>query len=118
MLESVRARLTLWYTGVLALVLIVLSLTTYFILRRTTAQRVDSSLMEIGDAFLTTLHAELRDDLGPDSFKNAALEAMIEHRFRDQIYVILDGQGQIILTSTELPARKEDNALTLADLVP
>jgi hypothetical protein len=45
MLESVRVRLTLWYTGVLALVLIVLSLSTYFILRRTTAQRVDSSLI-------------------------------------------------------------------------
>jgi heavy metal sensor kinase len=116
MLESVRVRLTLWYTGVLALVLIVLSLTTYFILRRTTAQRVDGSLIEIADAFLTTLHAEMKDEAGPDSFVNAAQEAMVEHRFRDQVYAILDDKGQIILTSSELPAGKTDNGLTATEL--
>ena len=40
MLDSVRFRLTLWYTAVLTLVLIVLSLITYFIFWRSTLQKI------------------------------------------------------------------------------
>ena len=116
MFESVRFQLTLWYTGVLAFVLIVLALATHFILYRTTAKRVDSSLIEIGDAFLTTLRAELKDEAGPVSFQSAAGEAMIEHRFRDQLYAILDAKGQLILTSSEPPTPKEDNGPKMSEL--
>jgi heavy metal sensor kinase len=41
---------------------------------------------------------------------------MIEHRFRGQIYAVLDSTGQIILTSIELPAAKADNELTSGEL--
>ena len=34
MFDSVRVRLTLWYTAVLACVLIVLAFATYFVLKR------------------------------------------------------------------------------------
>jgi len=47
MLDSVRFRLTLWYTAVLTLVLIVLSLITYFIFWRSTLQRTDVNLSEL-----------------------------------------------------------------------
>jgi hypothetical protein len=80
MLESVRVRLTLWYAGVLAVVLVVLAFATYFILRQSTAQRADGSLAELGDAFLTTLRAEMKDEAGPETLKRAALEAIAEHR--------------------------------------
>ena len=103
MLESVRVRLTLWYTAVLALVLAVLTLTTFFIVRRSTIRRVDSGLIEIGDSFLTTLRAEMKDESGEESFQSAAEEAMIEHRFRDQVYAILDDQNHVLLTSTAVP---------------
>jgi heavy metal sensor kinase len=116
MIESVRVRLTLWYTGALVLVLLVLSLTTYFVLRRTTAQRADNNLMEIGDAFLTTLRAELKDDEGPASFKDAAEEAMVEHRFRGQVYAILDSSGRVILTSSELPVGTADKGPSAQEL--
>jgi len=99
--ESVRVRLTLWYTSVLVLVLVVLSCATYFILRRSTAQRVDNNIAEISEAFLTTVQAEARDEEGSNGFKEAAQEAMIEHRFRDQIYVIMNGKGEVLLTSDE-----------------
>jgi two-component system OmpR family sensor kinase len=104
MFESVRVRLTLWYAGVLALVLVVLALATYFILRQNTVQRADSSLAELADAFLTTLQAEMRDESGPGALKRAALEAIVEHRFRDHFYAVLDPSGELITSSKDLPA--------------
>jgi two-component system OmpR family sensor kinase len=104
MLESVRVRLTLWYAGVLALVLVVLAFATYFILRESTAKRADSNLAELADGFLTTLQAELKDESGPDAFKRGALEAIIEHRFRDHFYAILDPMDAIVVSSRDLPA--------------
>jgi two-component system OmpR family sensor kinase len=104
MFESVRVRLTLWYAGVLALVLVTLALATYFILRQNTAQRADSSLAELADAFLTTLQAEMKDESGPGSLKRAALEAIFEHRFRDHFYAILNSTGELVASSKDLPA--------------
>src|SRR5712692_2815483 len=60
MIDSVRVRLTLWYTAVLTLVLIVLSLITYFIFWRSTLRRTDVNLSELSEAFLTTLDAEVK----------------------------------------------------------
>ena len=101
MLDSVRVRLTLWYTGLLALFLIGLSLATYFIFWRSTLQRTDSNLAELAEAFLTTVHAEMQDDYGPDAPKTAVQEAMIEHRFRDHVFIVVDPIGSILSTSEE-----------------
>jgi heavy metal sensor kinase len=103
MLDSVRVRLTLWYTAVLALVLVVLSLITYFIFWRSTVQRTDIGLAELSNAFLTTLQAEVRDQGGPDSLKLAAQVAITEHRFRDDIFAIFDAAGKMIISSEDVP---------------
>jgi heavy metal sensor kinase len=103
MLESVRVRLTLWYTAALALFLVVLSFATYFIYWQNTVQRTDSNLAELSDAFVTTLQAELEDHTGPDALKNAATEAMIEHRFRDHVFAVLDASGVLLVSSQDLP---------------
>src|SRR5580700_12084326 len=79
MLDSVRSRLTLWYTAVLALVLVILSLITYFIFWRSTVRRTDANLAELSEAFLVTLRAEMEDQRGPDAFKLAAQVAINEH---------------------------------------
>ncbi len=105
MLDSVRVRLTLWYTVVLALVLIVLSLITYFIFWRSTVQRTDANLAELSDAFLVTLRAELEDQGGPDPLKAAAQVAITEHNFRDDVYAIVDEAGKVVVSSADvLPA--------------
>src|ERR1700758_5060525 len=86
MLDSVRFRLTLWYTGVLALVLVCLSLGTYWLVRRTTELRTFISLAEISEVFLTTLQAEYKDQLnensGGDPLRAAAQESIEEFRLR------------------------------------
>src|SRR5437879_9954883 len=106
MLDSVRVRLTLWYTAVLALVLIVLSLITYFIFWRSTLQRTDVNLSELSEAFLTTLDAEVKDQSGPDALKLAGQVAITEHRFRDHVFAIFDESGKIVVSSQDVPDRK------------
>jgi heavy metal sensor kinase len=103
MLDSVRVRLTLWYTAVLAVVLVALSLITYFIFWQSTVQRTDASLAELSNAFLTTLDAEINDQTGPDALKLAGRVAITEHRFRDHVFAILDTKGNLVVSSQDVP---------------
>jgi heavy metal sensor kinase len=114
MLDSVRVRLTFWYTTVLALVLILVATVTYFIYSRNAKQRTDSDLVELSDAFVTTLQAELQDQQGPDALKSAGIEAILEHRFRDHIYILLDSSGTPIVSSWDIPAAAPLDGFTLA----
>jgi len=103
MLDSVRVRLTLWYTAVLAVVLVALSLITYFIFWQSTVQRTDVNLAELSNAFLTTLDAEINDQSGPDAFKLAGQVAVTEHRFRDHVFAIFDAKGNLVISSQDVP---------------
>jgi len=103
MLDSVRVRLTLWYSIVLGLVLVLLAGLTYFLYWRNTSQRTDSNIVELSDAFVTTFNAELADLTGPDAVKSAAREAMLEHRFRDTVFVLLDPSRNVLQSSLDLP---------------
>lgn len=101
MVDSVRVRLTLWYTAVLAVVLLVLSLFTYFIFWRNAIQRTDENLAELAESLLVTLRAELEDQTGPDAFKASAQVAIAEHYFRDAVYAIVDAAGKVIISSED-----------------
>jgi len=110
--DSIRTRLTLWYTGVLALVLVVLFVITYLVLLRTVQRRMDNDLSELSKAFLATVRAELEDQSAPDPFTIAVEAAIAEHHFRDHVYAILDVNAKLIARSTEdVPA----NASTRPD---
>jgi two-component system, OmpR family, sensor kinase len=104
MLDSVRIRLTMWYAAMMAVVLVALSVITYFIFWQSTVQRTDANLAELSDAFLTTLKAEMSDVIGPDPVKLAGLTAIAEHRFQDHVFAILDWGGKIIVSSQEVSA--------------
>src|SRR5882762_8327791 len=80
MLNSVRVRLTLWYTAALTCVLVVLAIATYVILRQNAMRRTDSALSELADSFLTTVNAELRDESGSVTLVKAAQERSEERR--------------------------------------
>jgi two-component system OmpR family sensor kinase len=104
MLESVRSRITLWYSGLLGLFLILLAGLTYFLYWHNILLSTDSNLLELSETYVTTFNAEMKDATGDDPRKEAARVAMIEHRFRDVIFAIVDGHGQVILSSLDLPA--------------
>jgi two-component system, OmpR family, sensor kinase len=103
MLDSIRVRLTLWYTIVLGLVLIVLAGLTYFLYWHHSVRRTDGNIIELSEAFVTTLNAELADEAGPDGVKNAARESMLEHRFRGTYFALVDPSGNVVQSSLDLP---------------
>ena len=120
MFSSVRVRLTLWYTAVLACALVALALTTYFVLRRNSARLTDAALVEMADSFLTTVRAETQNAPGPDSLKEAVQEAIAEHKFRDTVFVVFDADGKIIACSDSqlVPASSSGTMpATLADIL-
>ena len=103
MLDSVRVRLTVWYSVVLAVVLILVSATTYLIVRKTSMERTDSDLEVLADSFLATLEAELTDESSAEALGvlPAARQSMVEHRSNSDAFVVLGPGGEIIATSSE-----------------
>src|SRR5882762_10084587 len=94
MFSSVRVRLTLWYTGVLALVLVAFALAGYFFLSFTLNRRTDDALGEIANALASTLADDERDghrgeanaargEDGGNSANEAVIEAVSQNQFRD-----------------------------------
>jgi len=108
MLDSVRSRLTLWYSGLFGAFLILLAGLTYFLYWRTSLQRLDSNVLELSDAYLITFISELKDPQESNTVRVAAREAMIEHRYRDIVYALVDDQGRVIFSSFDLPAAPGD----------
>ncbi|MEO7216865.1 MAG: ATP-binding protein [Gemmatimonadaceae bacterium] len=91
--QSVRARLALWHTAVLAVLLIGFALAAYIFLDRTTAARADEYLASAAAGFVTELTAE-RIDANSDS---AAIDAAAsEFRVRDLGVLIFDHEGRRI----------------------
>ncbi len=109
MFDSVRVRLTLWYTGVLALVLVCVAAGMYWVLERAMARRTDASLAETSDGFVSTLRAEYNDQLkenpGGDALAAAARESVEEFRLRDHRFAVLDSKGSLLAESEPLPGR-------------
>src|SRR5260221_13474495 len=92
MLNSVRIRLTLWYTAAMTVVLVVLAATTYFVLRQNVVRRADANATELADSFLATVNAELGEVSKPDNVDPGIAAAIAEHRFRDVVFVVFDPQ--------------------------
>lgn len=109
MFSSVRARLTLWYTGVLALVLITFALSGYFFLSFTLNRRTDDALGEMADAFAATLadeasdsHSGEADARGEDGGSNpdeAVREAVSQNQFRDYQLVVFEDARRVVAAS-------------------
>jgi two-component system, OmpR family, sensor kinase len=99
MLNSVRFRLTFYYTAAFAVVLLVLALGMYAILQRETVQRIDTDISQLADSFLTTVQAELKDQPGPDPVKLSIDEAITEHSFRDYVFAVFGADGKLIDSS-------------------
>src|SRR6266850_8539757 len=104
MLESMRARLTLWYTAILALVLTGFAVATYIYIARATAQRTDASLAESADSFISSVRPELNEaGQQPSATINEVLSAF---HFPDRQIVVFD-EARSIIAESELPGRKK-----------
>jgi two-component system OmpR family sensor kinase len=115
MLDSVRVRLTVWYSAVLAVVLVLVSATTYLIVRKTSMQRTDADLEVLSDSFLVTFQDELSDtpSTRASAVLSAARQAMVEHRSNSDAFVVLGPGGEIVATSSEAISSGESSYSSL-----
>lgn len=94
--SSMRARLTFWYTGVLALVLTIFAVSAYFYLARAARQRTDDSLSDTANSFIADLKSELSDESRPD---DAVIEAARGFQFRDRQVIVYDERRNVVVAS-------------------
>ncbi|HEY0701931.1 MAG TPA: ATP-binding protein [Candidatus Acidoferrales bacterium] len=113
MFNSVRFRLTFYYTAAFAIVSLLCALSLYAILKRETVQRIDADLAQISDSFLTTVHAELKDQPGAAPLKLSIDEAIAEHSFRDYVFAVFDADGKLLQASPANFAIQDKNEFSL-----
>lgn len=99
MFDSIRTRLTLWYMGVLALVLILFSMGVYAMLARNISRDLDSNLNTTIDEATVSLLRKMRDG---ESAVEAGRYALDEHIGPRQAAAIFDESGSLIAENTAL----------------
>jgi len=92
-----RAKLTLWYTGILALVLIAFAAATYIYFVRASAQKTDDALMDSSDLVVASLKSELSE--GKERGAQTVREVVNDFRFRDREVVVFDENRQVVASS-------------------
>jgi heavy metal sensor kinase len=97
MFDSMRSRVTLWYTGVLALVLVIFAASTYAYLARAASERTDASLADAANSVNSNLAAESEDE--GQTIDAAAAEVMRDFQFSDGQAVIFDETDRVVAAS-------------------
>jgi two-component system OmpR family sensor kinase len=91
-----RSRLTVWYTGVLALVLVVFAVAAYGYLARAVRKRTDQSLADAAHSIASNFAAEYEEDPTDDS---AAEEVARDFQFTDRQAFIFDERSRTVASS-------------------
>jgi heavy metal sensor kinase len=93
MFESVRARLTFWYTAILALVLITFSGISYALLAQATRSATDTSLADTAHEFAAAFSNDPDDDSGKGR------SVLLDFRYSDRDVMVFSPSGEIIAAS-------------------
>ena len=112
MFDSVRTRLTLWYVAILALVLIVFAVLTYFFTVSVLNRDLDSRLEEMLRNFRIALEAEQTDEEENRQSDKIVSETLNEFGFRDYQFAVFAGDGRLIGSTVKftLPGGIENSA--------
>ena len=90
---SIRARLTLWYTGILAATLLILGGVAYGLLLRGLWRDVDTTLESLAKA---VAHSASQSDAGAGALDmDALMRRFFAPGFADRFYQFLDPRGQV-----------------------
>jgi len=90
---SIRARMTLWYTGILATTVLVLGGVAYGLLMRGLWNEVDSTLERVARAAAQAARQTATDFVPPDM--NDLLRRFYGPSFADRFYQFLDPRGEV-----------------------
>jgi heavy metal sensor kinase len=85
---SIRTRLTLWYSGALLGVLIVIGLIGYTVLGRSLMQDLDASLLTVAQVLIDTSQSGESGDV------DALLRELLGAEFYDKFFQLLDPEGR------------------------
>ena len=99
MIDSVRGRLALWHTLVLAALLVAFAGFSWGMLSHTFARRTDTYLEESADALANNLRA---DSVVDASDSTDAQETLAEFRLRDLGFLVFDSHGRLV--ASDLPS--------------
>ncbi len=113
MLDSVRTRLTFWYVGVLALVLLAFSAGTYALLARSLRERLDAGLRSTVETMALSLERERAEG---ESEEEAARSTIEDVHFPLQSLAVCDAAGRL-LAGKSAPGQPQP-ILPSASLVP
>jgi signal transduction histidine kinase len=105
---SIRTRLTLWYTGLLAATVLVLGGVAYGLLMRGLWNDVDSTLERVARAAAQAAAQTAAESVPPDM--NELLRRYFGSSFADRFYQFLDPRGEV---DPRLP-RQRTNPLTIS----
>jgi two-component system OmpR family sensor kinase len=107
MFHSVRARLTLLYCGLLAVILVAFSAISYVLLARQIRSTTDASLAETTGEFT----AAFRDEGPPSSSR----EVLLDFRYSDREILVLSSNGAVVASSRTqtLPASARNQLRSL-----
>jgi two-component system OmpR family sensor kinase len=108
MFDSMRSRLTLWYTGVLALVLVIFAATTYAYLARAARERTDQSLADTANSLVSNFAAESDDE--DQSGDDAAVEVTSDFQLSERQAVFFDETGRVVAASNPPANAKGDHS--------
>ena len=98
MFDSVRARLTLWYVGVLALVLVAFSIGVYVVVTAILYDSLDTELRATMDETNLSLVHEI--DVEKREERTAATSVLDEHIAPRQAAAIFDANGNLVAEDT------------------
>jgi two-component system OmpR family sensor kinase len=93
MFHSVRARLTLWYTAILALVLIIFSAVSYVLLARAIRAENDASLADTAHEFAAAFDPADR---------SRGRDVLLDFRYSDREIIVLSPKGETVAGSKKM----------------
>lgn len=101
--SSVRARLALWHTVVLAVLLVAFAAGAYAFVAHAVEARTDTSLADV----LLDLRSELRSERSPGESTSAiARDVVSEMRFRSITLAVLDSSGRVLAATARPRLRR------------
>jgi two-component system, OmpR family, sensor kinase len=118
MFDSIRTKLTLWYAGVLAFLIIVFALITYISVERILSQETDKNLLELSKNFTFAVISEVSGETDEPSEQDAVTEIIKEFKFQNTHIFVLSTDGKVIAKTSELsfPTDFPDNSYATFEL--
>lgn len=123
MFDSIRTKLAFWFTGVLAVILIVFAVAALLFLKYTVRRQTDTTLQEISRTFDESVEREQMDadveNIAPEArITTVVKEVLDDLRFRNYRIFVFNAQGKFLASDDQKPSEtvlSEKQIANLAD---